>query len=278
MYHLSLTPDQIAHTIILVGDPDRVPLVSQHFDRIDHKVQHREFTTHTGWHKGKPLTVLSTGIGTANIDIVLNELDALVNVDPQTQKPREKLTSLTLVRIGTSGSIQKTLALDSITVSGMAVGLDSLMHFYAAENTVRELTIGDSLLEYFEQRSELLLMPYVFEADKELLKSAIAHPVFRQGVTVTAPGFYAPQGRIVRGRVEEPALLKFLTDYKSKDLKLTNIEMETAALYGMSRLLGHRAISFSAILANRLDNTFSENPEDAIQKTIEQVLGWVSDL
>ncbi len=274
VYHLHLRPEQIAQTIITVGDPERVGMISARFDSIEHKVQHREFATHTGTLQGKPLTVISTGIGTDNMDIVLNELDALVNINLITRTPRDEKVRLNIVRIGTSGSIQKELPVDSLVISTFGVGLDTLMHFYQAENTARELTLADTLMEYFEQRSELLLMPYIFEADQELMnKSPIEG--FQKGISVTCPGFYAPQGRLVRGKVEEPKLLAMLSTFRGGRIKLTHIEMETSALYGLCRLFGHRAISFNAILANRVEGVFSERPAETVDRLIEQTLDWI---
>ena len=275
VYHLHLAPHQIASTIITVGDPERVAQISSRFSVIEYRVQNREFLTHTGVFNGKRLTVISTGIGTDNIDIVLNELDALVNIDLGTRTIKDTVTPLTFVRIGTSGSLQKDLPVDSLLVSSYAVGLDSLMHFYQAESTAKEATMADFMMDYFEKRSELLLMPYVFDADKDLLAS-FTHPDVVRGVTVTCPGFYAPQGRILRGKTEDPKFLASLVAFKYQGLKLNNIEMETAAIYGLARLLGHQAISFNAILANRLDHSFSVDPQKTIDGLIDLVLEWLT--
>ena len=275
IYHLHLRPDQLAKTIITVGDPERVGEISKHFDKIEHKVQHREFVTHTGILRGVSLSVVSTGIGTDNIDIVLTELDALVNIDFETRKTKAELTQLDIIRIGTSGSIQQTILVDSFVVSTCGVGFDNLMHFYDAAQQGDELVLADVLADYLEHKSdELILIPYVFNADKTLLQR-FDNPDFTQGATVTAPGFYAPQGRLLRGQVAEPKLLKILNNFKHKTIQLTNIEMETAGIYGMARLLGHRAISLSAILANRMDLTFSKDPQKTIERLIEKVLNSV---
>lgn len=279
IYHLHLHPEQLAKTIITVGDPERVGEISKHFDKIEHKVQHREFVSHMGLLRGLPLTVISTGIGTDNIDIVLTELDALVNIDFETRTTKPQHTTLDIIRIGTSGSIQQTLPIDSFLVSTVGVGFDNLMHFYDATQQGDELVLADALADYLEKKSEdLILMPYVFKADKTLLNRFVSEDAFGenadfvQGVTVTAPGFYAPQGRILRGGATEPKLLKLLQNFKYKNIQLTNIEMETAGIYGMARLLGHRAISFSAILANRADLTFSKAPEKIVERLIEKIL------
>jgi uridine phosphorylase len=276
IYHLHLRPEQLAHTIITVGDPDRVGEVSKHFDKIEHKIQHREFVTHTGTLRGKPLSVVSTGIGTDNIDIVLTELDALVNIDFATRETKTELTRLDIFRIGTSGSLQADIPVDSLLVSTMAIGFDNLMHFYDAAPTGNELTLSDDMMDYLERNcSDLLFVPYVFEGHKELLQ-LFDNEAFMKGVTVTAPGFYAPQGRLLRGKVSEPKLLSSLSKFRTKHVFLSNMEMETAGIYGMSRLLGHRAVSLSAILANRVDNTFSQNPQKTVDKLIEATLNVIA--
>ncbi len=275
IYHLNITPEQIAPTVITVGDPNRVGEVSKHFDKIEHKIQHREFVTHTGILRGQPISVISTGIGTDNIDIVMTELDALVNIDFETRETKPALTSLNIIRIGTSGSIQQDIPLDSFVISEKAVGFDNLMHFYDAQQNGDELVLADILADYLEKRSEdLMLIPYVFNADKSLLEK-FNQPEFIRGTTLTAPGFYAPQGRILRGRSAEPKLLKILTSFKHGSTLLTNLEMETAGIYGMARLLNHKAISISAILANRCDNTFSLQASKSINSLIELTLNII---
>jgi uridine phosphorylase len=275
IYHLHLRPEHLAHTIITVGDPVRVGEVSKHFDKIEHKIQHREFVTHTGILRGKPLTVISTGIGTDNIDIVLTELDALVNVDFATRETKTALTRLDIFRIGTSGSLQADIPVDSLLVSTMAIGFDNLMHFYDAVPTGNELTLSDDMMDYLERHcSDLLFAPYSFEGHKELIQ-LFDNEAFMKGVTVTAPGFYAPQGRILRGKVSEPKLLSSLSKFKTKHTILSNLEMETAGIYGMARLLGHRAVSLSAILANRVDNTFSQKPQKTVDTLIQLALGVI---
>ena len=279
IYHLHLRPDQLAHTIITVGDPERVGEISKHFDKIEHKTQHREFVSHTGILRGVSLTVISTGIGTDNIDIVLTELDALVNIDFETRTTKPLHTTLDIIRIGTSGSIQQMIPIDSFIVSTFGIGFDNLMHFYDADQNGDELLLADALADYLEKKSEdLMIMPYVFKCDKTLLARFVQmdslgeNASFIEGITVTAPGFYAPQGRRLRGGVTEPKLLKMLNNFKYKNIQLSNLEMETAGIYGMARLLEHRAISVSAILANRMDLTFSKTPEKTVAQLIEKVL------
>lgn len=272
VYHLQLAPEQLADTIITVGDPDRVGEVSQHFDRIDHRVQHREFVTHTGELRGKRISVVSTGIGTDNVDIVVNEIDALFNVDFQTREIKDRITAVDFIRIGTTGGIQANMTPGVFTVSTMAVGLDGLMHFYAFDENSREFSMSTGLADYAEARNEdLLLIPYTAICSDALL-ARFARETFKHGVAVTAPGFYAPQGRRVRARPMEPKFLQILNQFSADGKKLTNIEMETAGLYGLSRLLGHRAISCSVVLANRLDNTFSADPAADISRLITAVL------
>lgn len=276
IYHLNLLPHQVASTIITVGDPARVLEVSKHFDSIEHTVQHREFLTHTGILRGKPLTVISTGIGTDNIDIVLTELDALVNIDFNTRETKAELTVLDIIRVGTTGSMHASAPIDSLLVSAKAIGFDNLMQFYNAEQTADELFLAEMITDYLEKKCEdLLIMPYVFSADKTLLQ-LLKPEEFVHGITLTAPGFYAPQGRILRGRPNAPKLLTSLMEFKSKNQVLTNFEMETSGIYGMARLLGHRAVSVSAVLANRVDNTFSRQVHKSIESMIEKVLNIIA--
>jgi uridine phosphorylase len=272
IYHLNLLPEHVAPIVFTVGDPERVGEVSKHFDKIEIQRSHREFVTHVGMLRGQRVMVVSTGIGTDNIDIVMTELDALVNIDFATRTTKKELTSLTIIRIGTSGSIQENIEVDSVLVSEMAIGLDNLMHFYDAPQQAKEFDLADQLADYLESKSEeLVLMPYVFSADKKLLQ-LFDKVQFAKGITVTSPGFYAPQGRILRGAGMEPKLVKLLQGFKTKNGFLTNFEMETAGIYGMARLLGHQAVSISVILANRITGRFSENPQQAVEKMIEQVL------
>ena len=272
IYHLHLKPEHITPLIIFVGDPERVGEVSKHFDSIEHRAAHREFVTHIGTLRGQRLMVISTGIGTDNIDIVMNELDILANIDLETRKPKADITPLSIVRLGTSGSIQADIPVDSLVVSTIAVGFDNLMTFYDAPPTGEELTLADNLTMYLEHKNDdLLLIPSVFAADKQLLQLFDIEG-FAKGVTVTAPGFYAPQGRVLRGRSAEPKLILILNTFRQKTLMLTNIEMETSGIYGLARLFGHRALSISAILANRIDGTFSQQAAVTVEKMITTAL------
>ncbi len=271
VYHLGLQAEQVASTVIFVGDPERVPQVSKYFDAIEHQVARREFVTHTGRIGAHRLSVISTGIGTDNIEIVMNELDVLFNFDIKEKSFKKNLTALQILRLGTSGSLQANIPVDTLLATNAAVGLDSLLHFYEYENTLYEIQLTDSLSDYFEEKcEELILMPYVFEADKQWFKRFFNEAEgIQKGITVTCPGFYAPQGRVLRGAVIEPKLLNLLMKFSYKKQGLSNVEMETAAIYGMSRILGHRAASLSVLLANRATDTFSKNPQQAIEKLIE---------
>lgn len=272
IYHLHLKPEHITPLIICVGDPERVGEVSKHFDTIEHRSAHREFVAHIGTLRGQRLMAISTGIGTDNIDIVINELDVLANFDFETRQPKATITPLSIVRLGTSGSLQAEIAVDSLVVSALGVGFDNLMTFYDAPPTGEELTLADNLTLYLEHKNDdLLIIPYVFAADKKLLQLFDTKD-FIKGVTVTTPGFYAPQGRVLRGRSTEPKLVYILNSFRQKTLMLTNLEMETAGIYGLARLLGHRALSISAILANRMDGTFSKQAATTVERMITLAL------
>lgn len=269
IYHLDVRPDELAHTIITVGDPDRVPAVSKHFDKIEGRFQHREFVTHTGYIGNKRLSVVSTGIGTDNIDIVLNELDALVNIDFNTRLIKENLTSLQIIRLGTSGALQDSIPVDSFVVSSHGLGLDNLMAYYTFENTTAE----KQLLEAF--RGQVLLQPggaspCLFTAGENLQQHFTEG--FHTGITVTCPGFYAPQGRVLRGTLSNPNLIDSLTSFSYEGNRITNFEMETSAIYGMGRVLGHQCLSVSAIVANRISQEFSKDNGAAVEALIKKGL------
>jgi uridine phosphorylase len=269
IYHLTLKPGEIADTIITVGDPGRVPEVSKYFDSIQHKAQHREFVTHTGFLNNKRLTVISTGIGTDNIDIVFNELDALVNIDLGTRTIKDIKTSLDIIRVGTSGSVSEKVPVDSIIISEAAIGMDGLMNFYEHENSIWETVY----LEAFNSHIKPYfggVKPYIASAGQDLLTKFEPH--FKKGTTITACGFYAPQGRMLRGKREFPNFIEAISSFRHKHFGITNLEMETAGIYGMGRLLGHNCISINAILANRIDKTFTLDPNKLVTKMIEQVL------
>lgn len=265
IYHLNLKPGQIAQDIIFVGDQDRVEKITALFDSIEFTTQKREFKTQTGTYKGKRITVISTGIGPDNIDIVLNELDALVNIDFENRKVKEKLTSLNIIRIGTSGSLQTTIPVDSIVMSQYAIGLDNMLRSYCIDS------ISNSEIEaaFIEQTNWDLKKgkPYVVSCDKTLEKQFYS-PEIQKGFTATAGGFYGPQGRVLRLNIQDADLNRKMDQFEYNGIQITNLEMETAAIYGLSALLGHNAVSLNAIIANRADGTFSKNPYETIDKLI----------
>ncbi|MFA6260748.1 MAG: nucleoside phosphorylase [Bacteroidia bacterium] len=266
VYHLHLKPEELADTVLLVGDPGRVPMVSAYFDALEVQKEHREFITHTGRLGGQRISVISTGIGTDNIDIVLNELDALVNIDLQTHQVKSKHHRLNLIRIGTSGALQADLDVDSCIVSAYGLGLDSLLHFYQTQTRPdTEKILG----EINRQFNLPFLTPYLFAADSALLN---LFSTFPSGITVTGNGFYGPQGRTLRASARYPDLLDRLTAIQLSNTRITNFEMETAAIYGLAALLGHRALSVNAIIANRIQNRFSSNPGKTVLNTIEEVI------
>jgi len=269
IYHLHLRPEHISDTIITVGDPERVAEISKHFDSIEHRVQNREFLTHTGTLGGKRITVLSTGIGTDNIDIVMTELDALANIDFQTRTAQKNITNLTIIRLGTSGAVTADIPLDSILLSEAAIGIDSLMSYYRQKNTKEEIALADAFLDHVHQAFPFL-HPYIASADAGLLKRF--EDMGPHGVTVTAPGFYGPQGRELRADIQSPDLIQLLHSFRHQHYRITNLEMETAGLYGLGGHLGHRCLSVSAIVAHRISNTFSTQPQKVIDAMIVKAL------
>ena len=269
VYHLDLRPEEIADTIITVGDPFRVEKVSKYFDQIDHKSSHREFITHTGRIGNKKISVVSTGIGPDNIDIVMNELDALVNIDltERIEKPEKK--SLNIIRIGTSGSLQEHIGVDSYVASTHGIGLDNLLHFYSFQNNDEESEIGRAFLEQVHLIGHLS-KPYVFSASGFQLAKLADN--CHAGITVTCPGFYGPQGRVLRMRLSMPNLNEELTSFRFGNHKILNFEMETAAIYGLGKALGHQCISLSAIVANRIAMEFSKDVDATIDGLIRHTL------
>jgi uridine phosphorylase len=269
IYHLNLRPEELADTVITVGDPDRVQEVSKHFDRIEYRLQHREFITHTGFIGAHRLSVISTGIGPDNIDIVLNELDALVNIDLEKRQTKNELRQLQIIRIGTSGSLQEDIPVDSFVASTHGIGMDNLLHFYRQGNNEEE----SQILHAFTAHTQLhnhLSQPYLFGAGMGLLKKFTKG--YHQGITVTCPGFYGPQGRVLRLGLSLPGLNDSLTQFRFGNHRITNFEMETAAIYGLGKALGHSCLSLNAIVANRLTRTFSSDGQAAVQKLIIKTL------
>ncbi|MFN8251403.1 MAG: nucleoside phosphorylase [Ferruginibacter sp.] len=273
VYHINCRPEEIAGTIITVGDPDRVAEVSKHFDRIEFKNQHREFITHTGYVGNKRISCVSTGIGPDNIDIVINELDALVNIDFNTREIRENLSALNIIRVGTSGSLQRSIPVDSFVASTHGLGLDNLMNFYLLQNNEEE----KQLLQAFNTHSQMnqrISNPYISSADITLLKNFVDG--FHQGITVTCPGFYGPQGRVLRMGLTHPELIDQLTSFSFGQHRITNFEMETSAIYGMGKVLGHHCLSLSAIVANRISKEFSKDGAAAVENLIIKTLEILS--
>ena len=266
IYHLNLRPEQVADTIILVGDPNRVPRVSAYFDTIEFSTQKREFCTHTGTYKGKRLTALSTGIGPDNIDIVINELDALFNIDLQTRKPKEQLTSLNIVRFGTSGSLQADIPVDSFVLSSHGLGMDNMLHAYKDAPNVREIAMEEAFMAHTQWNTDKG-RPYIVGCGETLKQRLLTDKVF-EGITGTAPGFYGPQGRMLRLPVQDPTLNDKLHSFNYKGYRMTNLEMETSAIYGLSKLLGHQAVSLNAIIANRATGTFTKDTKKVVENLI----------
>jgi uridine phosphorylase len=268
IYHLNLLPGDIADTVITVGDPDRVRDVSQHFDTIELRKGKREFITHTGYIGTRRITVISTGIGTDNVDIVLTELDALVNIDFTTRAVKNTLQSLNIIRIGTSGSIQDDIPMGTILVSEFGLGLDALMNYYIHSVSGDEHLLLDSVKSHFNHIKGV--SPYLTAADNTLLE-VIGKDLYK-GITVTAPGFYAPQGREVRAKTSVSDLIRLFSSFRFGNNRLTNLEMETAGIYALAKVLGHKALSVNAILASRTNHEFSSNPGKVVDKAIQLVL------
>lgn len=269
IYHLNLLPEDIADTIIVVGDQNRVGQVSKYFDTIEIKKEKREFFTHTGVLNGKRITVLSTGIGADNIDIVLNELDALANIDLRTRTIKEEFKQLKIVRIGTSGAIQPDIPVDSFVLSEYALGFDGVLHFYNSEDILHpEFTrVFVEYTAWFTKKAE----PYLVKCN-DALREQLASNRIRYGVTVTNSGFYGPQGRKLRLDLQDSTLNDKLTSFRYGDLRITNLEMESSAIYGLAKLMGHQAVSLNCIIANRVLGDFSKNPLQTIDNLIKYTL------
>ncbi len=274
VYHINLKPGQIANDIIFVGDQNRVEKITKHFDSIEFTTQKREFKTQTGTYKGKRMTVMSTGIGPDNIDIVMNELDALVNVDLETRTVKNELTSLNIVRIGTSGSLQADIPCDSFVMSQYGLGLDNMLRSYLideiSETEMEEAFIAQTNWDMRKGR------PYVIAGSKTLEKRLESDKIFK-GFTGTAGGFYGPQGRVVRLGIQDPELNSKMDSFNFNGTRMTNLEMETGAIYGLGKLLGHNCLSLNAIIANRATGTFSEDPYKAVDELIEYTLNKLAE-
>ena len=271
VYHLNLLPRHISDIVLTVGDPSRVNAISQHFESIDFEMNRREFITQVGKYKGKRITVISTGIGTDNVEIFFTEIDALVNVDLKTREPKSRKKKLKVIRIGTSGSLQEDIPLGSYLLSDYAIGFDNLMSFYDLKQDETEQSVAQDI----KKKLKLPFTPYVVRGS-DVLRRQIGGDMI-VGNTVTTPGFYAPQGRAMRVPIRYPKLLDDLNEYhhKGADFWLTNFEMETAGYYAMARLLGHEVISANAIIANRMKNQFSKDPNAIVEGLIQKVLDRV---
>jgi uridine phosphorylase len=266
IYHLGLKPEHLAQKIITVGDPDRVKKVSRYFDKMEHQAAHREFITHTGFYKGKRITVISTGMGTDNIEILMTELDALVNVDLEKMEIKPALTQLDIVRIGTSGSLRENIPTGTFLVSAMALGIDSLMTFYPQQIKNEDARLAEA----FQEHISIPFPPYIGYANSGLL-NRVGEGMVR-GITLTCPGFYAPQGRAVRFQPALGDLIGLYASFQHGQIALTNFEMETAGYYAMGGLLGHNMLSVNVIVANRITDEFSQNAEQEMDEAILLVL------
>ncbi len=274
VYHLDLRPEELADTIITVGDPDRVSAVSKHFDTIETRCNHREFISHTGYIGKKRITVVSTGIGTDNIDIVLNELDALANIDFETRTIKPQLSRLTIIRVGTSGSLQADVPVDSFVASTHGIGVDNLLNFYRRDNNEEEQQLIRAFVTHTQMTN--LATPSIASAGPSVQKHFVEG--FYQGMTVTCPGFYGPQGRVLRLGLTNPDLIDQLTQFRYGNHRITNFEMETSAIYGLGKLLGHQCLSLSAIVANRVEKTFSKDGALAVENLITKSLGIIAGM
>lgn len=274
VYHLNLLPEHIANDIIFVGDQNRVEKITQFFDSIEFSTQKREFKTQTGIYKGKRISVMSTGIGPDNIDIVVNELDALVNIDLKTRQPKEVLTSLNIIRIGTSGSLQADIPVDSFVMSKFGLGLDNMLRSYLIDE-VSNVAIEDAFTAHtsWDIRKG---KPYAIACSGKLEKIIESDRIFK-GITATAGGFYGPQGRVLRLNIQDEELNNKMDNFDFDGNKITNLEMETAAIYGLSSLLGHNALSLNAIIANRASGTFSKDPYKAVDELIAYTLNKLAE-
>ena len=269
IYHLDLRPEELATTVITVGDPERVALVAKYFDSIEIKAAHREFVSTTGYLGKKRLTVISTGIGTDNIDIVLNELDALANIDLVTRTIRPRLTALQIIRIGTAGSLQQSIPVDSYVMSTHGLGIDNLLNFYRHSENEEE----KQLLQAFTTQTQLhhsIAHPYISSCNPALAKHFVGE--FHRGITVTCPGFYGPQSRILRLGLSQPQLQQRLTEFSFGMHRISNFEMETSGIYGLGKMLGHHCLSLSAIVANRVSKQFSKDGNKAVEDLIVKSL------
>lgn len=275
IFHLHLKPEQVADTVLLVGDPGRVEMIASYFDIIEYEVQNREFKTITGWYKGRHLSVIATGIGTDNIDIVVTELDALVNVDLKTREIKETKTSLNLIRIGTSGSLQADIPTNSFVISQKSMGFDGLLNFYDGRNIIADLEFEQAFMEHV-QWSDLLTKPYTIDCSEQLY-SEISSAKTVGGVNISSPGFYGPQGRQVRLLLADDKLNDKIETFEHNGYKITNYEMESSAIYGLAKLMGHEALTICLIIANRVNKDANENYYPKMKELVEYMLEKLAD-
>lgn len=274
LYHINIRPEHLADLVITVGDPDRVKEVSKYFDEIEFKTQKREIVTHVGSLNGKRMTVISTGMGTDNIDIVLSELDALANIDLETGQIKSDLRSLQIVRLGTSGALHEDIPTDSFVCSSHGLGFDGLMHFYKDSEEVMDKDLGKAFLEHSNWDTKKA-EPYFVEGSKKIL-DILSSEQTTSGITATANGFYGPQGRFLRLEPNPNDINEILSSFKHKDLRVTNFEMETSGIYGLSKMMGHEALSLNCIVANRAAGTFSKDAYATVDKMIQYALERLS--
>ncbi len=273
IFHLHLKPENIADTIILVGDQDRVEMISNYFDNIEFKVQNREFVTHTGTYKGKRISAISTGIGTDNIDIVVNELDALVNIDLDKRVAKEEHTTLNFIRIGTSGALQGDIPVDTPIISETAIGFDGMLNFYQDRDKVGNVDLENKFIKYMDWNPRLP-NPYFVDASISLMDKI--GEGMRKGITISAPGFYGPQGRVLRLQIQDPNINQKITDFEYNGRKITNYEMESSAIFGLSKLLGHHAVTVCNIIANRIRKEYSKDYKVTVNELIKTILDRLS--
>ena len=275
IYHLNVRPEEIADTIITVGDPERVAEVSKYFDRVEHKLAHREFITHTGYIGQKRISVVSTGIGPDNIDIALNEIDALVNINFDTRTINDQKKSVSIIRMGTCGSLQGEVGVNELVAGTHGLGIDNVLHFYSQENNEEEKAI----LAAFDEHTKITahkIQPYIATASASLLKYFAEG--YSHGITVTCPGFYGPQGRILRLPLKMPNLVDQMTSFQYGQHRIANFEMETSAIYGLCNLLGHQCLSINVIIANRVKKEYSKDMGKAVDHMIQKSLGIIAGI
>jgi uridine phosphorylase len=275
IFHLHLKPENIADTILLVGDPERVEMISGYFNNIECKIQNREFITVTGWYKNLHLSVIATGIGTDNIDIVVNELDALTNIDLKTREIKPDIKSLKLIRIGTSGSLHADIPLNSFVISKKSIGFDGLLNFYAGRNRISDLPFEKAFMEYTNW-DDLLAKPYVIDCSDTLF-DLVAGPETISGINISAPGFYGPQGRVLRLPISDAELNQKIESFRYEGQKITNYEMESSAIYGLAKLMGHEALTICTIIANRATLEANESYQPVMKKLVKYILEKLSE-